>query len=338
MKVNTSTFLAVFLATFLLACGGGTGADNDSVDPLESSPQTDSEKTIFGLGGTSGIASSGAIQLLVDQVSGVDIDRDISQIAPNSSELHVLFSADNSATQYAVSSGAYVISFDNLVNIVGVKANFNFWVESDFRTNIVASNIGGGYTGHSYVALDGKFIDMLNEIANYQAMFETSATFDSFFSAVDKVVWYHNSGIGSFLECCYPLANLTQEQREISDRYFFSMMGALLYHEFAHYYLYHMLDRVRGQLDPSGLVLYSSANEDDADFLAGVLTAKAGLDPIAAQLLFDLMVYYMGQRLGFYLSFSQVTSSAFVQFLNTSPNYSALATRKQNFLNGYNSY
>ena len=161
----------------------------------------------------------------------------------------------------------------------------------------------------------------------------------SFSQAVKEIVSMHNANYGGNVEeCCYPLGELTDAEEEISNEYFWSMFGAVYYHEYAHYYLYAILDFLRGQFDISGIVLYTSAIEDDADYMSGVLIAKAGLNREVAKLEFELMTYYWGRRNGLYDEFSEVPSDAVIQFTKISSAYSPLATRKANFSNGYDRY
>ena len=213
-------------------------------------------------------------------------------------------------------------------------------METDTRINAGIGFSVGGHAGHGYVALDGKLLDIMNEVANYQAKFESGSTIDPLQFAVDNIVAYHNNAAGHAVpvECCYPLGSLTDAERERSDEIWESMVGAIFYHEFGHYYLLFFLDRVRSSLDFTGLVSYSSVSEDDADFIAGVLSAKAGHDPQWGQFTFDLMTYYIGQGMGQFPTFSAVTNNAVVQFGSSSNAYSPLAIRKVNFQRGYDAF
>jgi hypothetical protein len=186
--------------------------------------------------------------------------------------------------------------------------------------------------------LDGKFLDILFDMANYIALSRSGRTFDSIYYAADNIVAYHLSSNRTLPSGGYYYHMLTPQEKMSSDELYLSMVGGIYYHEFGHYLLLHMLDSVRAQYDLSGTILYSSASEDDADFVGGALSAKAGLDESAGLLMFDLMTFYSAYKSGQVYNFINITNNFVVQFQQSSITYSSLAVRKSNFSKGYDSY
>lgn len=327
-KVNN--LVAIILSIHLFSCSSENEADN---------------KTLFGVGGTTGLLSlNGGGDSVVAQLRSANLSRDPTQLPTTLQEGVILNDFDSFRTLTINRANTLGLKYSTSINILNQRAgivNSPAFVEDDIRlnSNPSLSNIAGGHAGHSYISIDGKFIDILNEIANYMAKKEIGFTTESFDQAVKNIVSIHNASFGGAIqECCYPLDDLTAAERVLSDDYFRSMFGAVYFHEYAHYYLYAALDLHRGQFDISGIILYSSTTEDDADFISGALISKAGLNPSIAVLELDLMTYYSGRRIGIFDEFSEVSDNALVQFSQVASTYSPLATRKANFLNGYNRY
>lgn len=258
--------------------------------------------------------------------------------------------ANNIEQQYLDQNGFYLLSvsrptdrYNNslgiLRNKVGISNAVNIVVEDDNRKNPIISGFAGGYAYHTFVAIDGKFIDILSEYSNYLAMSDLGQTFDSRVYAIDLIVQWHNSFFDGGVGIEYPLSGLSEQARSISDFYFQSLMGAILYHEFGHYYLLQALDQIRSQGTPVQSILnYTTINEDDADRISGMLTSKAGHSLSMAKEMIDLMAYYFLQRIGEVTSFSQIESSMQAQFVRFGPSHSSLARRKQLLEEGFDRF
>ncbi len=336
MKQKNYLVLSIFVL-FVSGCGGGDGSDDGGGS---SSNTQEPIQTIFGVGGTSGIlASTTGVNDVVSQLRSPSLTRDPSQSPPNDSELLFLRDFDFSRTVSAIETSTYTNSMNRLKTLSKLSSNVPFYVEIDLRVNPPVSQIRGGHAGHEYFSVDGRFVDMANEIANYYAMRDFSRSLVDEIEAIDQIVFFHNLNVGgASMECCFQLSLLTNQERERSDYYFWSIFAVMAYHEFGHYYLYHALDQLRSSIDFTGLILYSSVIEDDADFIAGALSAKAELDIGFGEFAYDLLFYYSAQGIGQLFSISQVFGNPALQLYQSSPNYSSLSVRKQNFRRGYNAY
>ena len=318
------TRLLAFVVLVALAGCSDSDSDSDSND-----------QTLFGAGAFN--TSAEAARAIVDQLSAPSLTRDSTQLPPQGQEFTALNHSDQQRAGQSTRSTRDLDKIIRLLESVGIPTSLFVIVETDMRLNPVVGQAVGGHAGHSYVAVDGKFVDMLDEIANYYAREEFGSTAVSPQSAIDNIVAYHNltRGSSSPITCCFPSSGLTNAERERADVIRDSLVGAIFYHEFAHYYLMHSLDRIRSSFDPTGIVLFSSVAEDDADFIAGALSAKAGLEPDWGKFMYDLMMFYSAQRQGTLNSIIAVTNSAVVQQGTGSQSHSTLAVRKANYDRGY---
>jgi hypothetical protein len=294
--------------------------------------------TVFGVGGTSGFIGDTRLQREVaDLLSARTLSRDPTQRTATEAELYALRNADAGRTASA-SVLTPTPTMKTLFGRVGITAGRGSYVEEDLRLNAPLAQVAGGHAGHDYFAVDGKFLNILDEIANFYGKLHHGFNGQAPIDAIDQIVACHNLTLGARVACAYPYDSLSSAEKLSSDYVYESLIGVWVYHEFGHYYLLHLLDFLRGPLDPTGLVSYSSASEDDADFVAGALAAKAGLDPNWGVESYDLLVYYASQRLGRYSSYVEVLDDPMVQLQSVSASYSPNAVRKQNFLNGYDTY
>jgi len=345
MNVVKNFFSIMVLIFLLVSCGGGGGKKNSSSaaaatsnSPASSVPSQ--TQTQFGIGGTSPLFNSpGNINAVISLLKQKSLSRDPSQLPANSIELQQLDYIDAIRTNSLYSSENYHLQ---IIRTLNQKANIadsvKGFVEVDMKNNTNLWMISGGHTGHNYVAMDGKFIDILFEMANYIALTRSGRVYDSIYFAADNIVAYHLSSNRTLPSGGYIYDLLTPQERVDANALFLSLVGAIYYHEYGHYMLLHMLDISRANYDATGLVQYSSANEDDADFIAGALSAKAGLDVQAGQLMFDLMAFYSAYKGGYVFNFANITNNYVIQFQQNTVTYSSLAVRKTNFINGFNNY
>jgi hypothetical protein len=351
IRNNCKMPLPICVALILAGCGGGGGgsggggtANSRSTVVQVSSSSTSSTsvqvKSTFGIGGTSPIFNSPAnINSVVSLLQENGITRDSSQIPATTGESQQLEYADKMRTNSLLSVQDYhQLAIKALNQKAGIANSVRGLVEVDLRNNSNLWMFGGGHAGHDYFALDGKFLDILFDMANYIALSRSGRTFDSIYYAADNIVAYYLSSNRTLPSGGYYYHMLTPQEKMSSDELYLSMVGGIYYHEFGHYLLLHMLDSVRAQYDLSGTILYSSASEDDADFVGGALSAKAGLDESAGLLMFDLMTFYSAYKSGQVYNFINITNNFVVQFQQSSITYSSLAVRKSNFSKGYDSY
>jgi hypothetical protein len=85
---------------------------------------------------------------------------------------------------------------------------------------------------------------------------------------------------------------------------------------------------------------YTTQNEDNADRIAGMLTAKAGNDLAVAQQMVDLMAFYVFQRANpiAFGSFASIVGSLPMQFQQNGGQHSSLAVRKALMAEGFTRY
>ena len=255
-------------------------------------------------------------------------------------EYIILNQADQSLVD-ALAPFALANRYVNTINRLKVRANIsaaNVRVVSDLACSPV--NVGGGVTADANVFLDGKLLDMAADVANGLAMREsgrlqltTAQIVD--FSATQQL---------SFANFCrpsdplaFPDANLSQAEGQRSVEIFTQLVGGILFHEYGHVWGWHYLLGVRDRLlNPGGgFYTFTSANEDQADFIAGVLSAKSGHQLSYPQFEMDLMAFTATYRANpGYVTFLG-TLGWQQQFQRTSPQYSSLAVRKQTIERGY---
>lgn len=232
--------------------------------------------------------------------------------------------------------------WDHLIHDLRVTAGIAFNVPISVTPDLVfATSIGGGLTGHTFVVVDGKFLDILAEYSTYLVLAETGQTGVSRVQAIDAIVARHNSASGTnaqptlFVQSS--LAGTGDVQRV--ESYLRDFAGAILYHEYGHYWAWGCVDTLRATLPATNLLyFYPSKIEDDADLIAGVLSAKTGHSLARSQEMVDLMAYYTLNRFGMAQSFGQVAASYAGQFQQPNRMYQSLAGRKATIARGFGDY
>ena len=231
--------------------------------------------------------------------------------------------------------------YENLVRSVATRArissNASFTVTQDFQL-IPGIRFSGGIAGHEVVMLDGKYLDILFEYANYLVMRERNLTFDDGLLAINSIVANHNSYFGFrtyFTRYNGLFLNFSDQQ--YAESLFQSLIAFIVYHEYAHVYLNHAVESSRiSSYVEYYQVNFSSTQEDAADFIAGVLIAKSGLSYNLANFGLDILHFYIDQRTGFRTSINQIPSDAF--FDNPNDRYSTLINRHQSVAMGWRLY
>jgi hypothetical protein len=115
------------------------------------------------------------------------------------------------------------------------------------------------------------------------------------------------------------------------------MVGGILFHEFGHIWGRHMLLRVRESsvYPQGGFFTYTSAIEDNADVIAGILSAKSNHDSSYPKFMVDLMTFtYFYRRAPGSVFFAQSLSWQ-GQYQQLEPSHSSSAVRKNLIGLGY---
>lgn len=319
MKFTTVLYLLVLGALATAGCNeGSSGTANDQnaePDPVTFVP----------------------VDRFVEHLSKQALNRDPDQAAPSQVEATLLAQQDQQLLSQVFTSSRFQFTMSRVLAAADISSLTNVFVHDDFR--FAGIPFGGGMAGHDFFMIDGKFLDILGDYANYLALRGAGLTLDTPALAIDSIVNSHNaSPFAQALER-YPYQLLPQALKFESDRILDSYAGAITYHEFGHYYLYHMLDRLRSMGTFAELYInFTSVNEDDADRLAGALMRKAGMDLQLGQEMVDLMAFYVMNRNGQAFSIFDVVASLPAQFVPGSVNYSSLAVRKELFAEGYLRY
>ncbi|WP_157976712.1 hypothetical protein [Parahaliea mediterranea] len=344
--MNNKILFSLLLVMALTACGGGSDS-NGAIDtpppppppPSPSPSPSPTQGTTYGIGGTGGFLGSNSGTLdVIAALSGSQILRDATQRPATPQELSNLRSIDMSRTSSGIAFNDFQQSANRLLELAGIDSDAPLFVEEDLRYNAGIGQIRGGHAGHEYFTVDGKYLAIANEVSNFYAQYNKGTSFESPASAIDRIVAYHVINLGVVPECCYPLTSLSADEREESDRYFLSLFGFIAYHEFGHYFLYHILDGLRANVEINPAILFSSVNEDDADFISGALLKKSGLDVEIATFGMDLFFFQVAYENGVALSFSHVVGNPQIQLYPSSPIYSSLFNRKEIMRDGYRSY
>lgn len=293
------------------------------------------QPTLYGIGATSlgpeiGITTAVAINVLKSD----NLLRDPLQIPPSSEEENLAQFNDDSRKN----NGGLVFFRppvgSTILSNAGVSELAPLFVEDDLRLNQVLNSIGGGHAGHTYFSIDGKFVDILSEIANwvyYRDNGQLAPGYENIDLAIDAIMSCHLPSIGRVNACTFPYT-------ENASYIYESLYAAIVYHEFAHYFLMHVVDMQRANLFYDTSTLFTSIQEDDADFIAGALQAKAGYDLVLGQDMFDMMTLYSMLKSGIFITYTGLNQNFQLQFTSNSPAYSPLSVRKQNFARGYRSF
>jgi len=228
---------------------------------------------------------------------------------------------------------------------VGMSPTVNIRVVTDLACFEPA---GGGMTGLNIVTVDGKFLDILSEYANYRALAESRIFAESTLAslgqnaAINHIVSYHqlypcNNAPAAY----YPSSLLSTTTASRATQIFDSLAGAIMYHEYGHYWAHALSDSILdqaffSQFTPYGYInVYPAREENDADFVAGILSHKSGHDLSLSEEMIDLMAFYMYFRQGGVTDIAQVENSYLAQFVQQNPKYSSLAARKSIIQHGY---
>lgn len=282
--------------------------------------------------------SSGAVgscygnpeQLGTEFLSEANVSRDPCEF-PMANEISYCQQADAQEFATIPTTSAYDPLLNTLRDDAGISAVAPIRAVVDLQSVIP---FGGGVTGHDIVLIDGKFIDILLELSQYLGMAELGETSDDLTTALNTIVAYHNAYAG----VSAPPGNYvaaSPEAMQAATKHLAALAGAILYHEFGHYWAWVCIDGTRVSSQPGfGLNYWPTKFEDDADLIAGVLSAKAGHSATDATMMIDVMAFYTLHRQGYVQSFSAV-EAAYTQYMQNSPNYSSLAVRKQTIMRGY---
>ncbi|MFA5936238.1 MAG: hypothetical protein WC787_05310 [Patescibacteria group bacterium] len=267
------------------------------------------------------------------ELAETTIDRDACEF-PQQDEIAICQQQDQQGVNQIPYSDIFQPAIETLRNRAGISSSVPIYAVVDLQSIV---SIGGGVTGHGLVLVDGKFLEILFEVASYIAMFNAGETADDYITAYDSIVSYHNSYPGQtmLLGMYYTESQAVMAE---TNELFYMLAGAILYHEYAHYWSWVCIDQLRAQLNGGGILNYwPSKFEDDADIIAGVLTGKAGHPVVYAMLTMDLMAFYYLQRQGYAQSFARIESD-YNQYMQSSPNYSSLATRKNLIQRGWDDW
>jgi hypothetical protein len=230
------------------------------------------------------------------------LTRDPTQTATAQEDAYLKANADpylyGVANQAGV-NGRYDARLSGLQASVGISATYNAAVLTDFRLGGIAYR--GGITGHAVLLLDGKFLDILHEYATFLALSDVGAVLVTPEFALDVIIPMHNAVAGAVSDDLIYSAAIGDifgvDVRPAAENYFRSLAGAILFHEFGHIYLWHMLDRLRAQYSffPANNPFVAAA-EDDADTISGMLAKKAGLSRSLIDDTYLVLDYYSLQQ------------------------------------------
>lgn len=225
-----------------------------------------------------------------------------------------------------------------LATQAGIATNVDIRVATDLLATPIPA--GGGVTGGNVVFVDGKFLEILSEYANYLALAEAGQATEDAFSAVNRIVSAHNSVHGARADpLFYPTGILPVELTGSAFLHLQAMAGAILYHEYGHYWAWGCVDRLRlGLASSVGFYVYPPKIEDDADLISGILSAKTAHDEFDSMMTIDLMAFYTMQRAGLAIDFRMIAFDYDQQFRQMNQAYESLAIRKQLISRGFADY
>ncbi|HEX5312284.1 hypothetical protein [Aquabacterium sp.] len=192
---------------------------------------------------------------------------------------------------------------------------------------------GGGIAGADAVYLDGKLLDLMADIANGLAMKASGRLSASLSQIVDTAAAQQLS----FANFCvpsaplaFPDAMLTPAELDRSVEIFTQLAGGILFHEFGHVWARHTLLQLRDSIinPQGGFFAYTSATEDNADVISGVLSAKANHESTYPKMMIDLMTFaYFYRRSPGAVFFDQALTWQ-AQLQQMEPKHSSSAQRK----------
>lgn len=252
--------------------------------------------------------------------------------------LHLYDDEVEGLTARARRNTSYESWINEALDRVGVDLHYRVIVTEDFRLSGWLESVAGGVTGHELIVLDGKLLDILLEYSTFIALWERGDIRRDPVEAVDEIVLLHNDFLGEttggFL---YRYWDVDLDVALRADTHFLRFVSALVYHEFGHLYLGHVLAALRRDGDLETLRPPDPIDEDDADLVSGMLVAKAGRDLFSAQELLDVMCFALEQRFDRNLTYWDVLSPGF-QDASPGGGYSSLSFRKQTVLEGFDRY
>jgi hypothetical protein len=303
-----------------------------------------------GCGGGGGDGENNSYPHLVSNVSQQNMLRYPDIVPPNYYEEITL---DQSDYQYLyprvnalTSRHDMAISKDRLA--IGMHSNVPIYVDDDFR--ITGNSMRGGATGHTHIRLDGKYLDILYTasvilyLEPYAATIGFPLAGDAFVNdSFTRIVSIHNGTYGyagNYIPTGFTRASLTADAALQADAIYYQLVAAVVYHEFGHYYYAEMLNQLRAQ----GTIFsyffdFTPKVEDNADFFAGMMMAKAGYSMENLNIAYKLMTYYsINQNHPFSEYDSVVGSSSAFYWMSNSSKYSSLSQRINIALQGYQTY
>jgi hypothetical protein len=220
----------------------------------------------------------------------------------------------------------------------GIDGSVLIEVAEDFRFNVHLDDRAGAVAGHSYILVDGKFLDALWEISSFLAMSDLGLVYRDWVEAFDEVIYLHQQVLGSTqLAFLYPFEVLDSYGQELAEAYFLTYVSALLYQEFGHLFYRHALENLRrdGFLEPLAETHY--LQEDRADVISGMLLAKVGHPVELAVEMWDLLTFFYIQRFDPAVTYDQILEPSFQDgFVVEDGN--TLTERKYQVIYGYDRY
>ena len=201
------------------------------------------------------------------------------------------------------------------------------------RDMFAATGFGGGMAGHDVMFLDGKYLAILAELATWRARFELGLATQGSFDAINQIVAAHNQDPGLSPDgIIYRRSQQAAAVASLAQQWERWYSAPMILHEFGHIYGWHELLHLRAM---GGVVfLFPSETEDQADRIAGMLMAKAGVPYEAAIDAYDVLFFYLAQRQSPFVQIQNILSFSF-QNTSQTPTYSPPATRKSLIEWGY---
>ncbi len=220
---------------------------------------------------------------------------------------------------------------------VGIDASVPVTVTPDMQC---FAPFGGGLTGFGAIALDGKLLDILNEYSNYLALAADGHTTIGRNVALANIVTAHNSVFcASYDPFFFPAASLSAAEQQNANQFMDSFVGADMFHEFGHYWGWALIIELRASFTPFGqFFIYPTQIEDQADFVSGVLSARARHNIARGQEVYDLMTFQYLNRSAGVIDIALVEQTWQGQFVQSAGNYQSLAGRKNTFARGFASF
>lgn len=239
---------------------------------------------------------------------------------------------DTFATRYEPSPD-WGCQVERLTTKVGISTSQRFDVAVDLMSTV---GFGGGVTGHELIVIDGKLLEVLDELALYLTLAEDGLTTVDLATAINRIVAAHMSVRSRFAPRMVFTASLGPSATTRFEQHFDSLAGAFVFHEFGHHWAWSCLDQaLQNESLRRGFLPYPQKMEDDADLISGVLSRKAGHQLSEVQLAYDVLTLFGVVQSGQPPDFARVALDYQQQFVSQSSNYSPLAVRKDNVRVGF---